>query len=146
MKRIRIPPPPLFIACAALMGCLPPVYVFSVSVWWVFIILLLAAGIAVAGLGQFYHRGTTVSPISLEKSSVLVTNGVYALSRNPMYLSLLLILIAWFLWLGALSAVIGLPLFVLLMNYLQIKPEENMLNNLFGEAYRAYCRKVRRWL
>lgn len=146
MKRIRIPPPLLFIACAALMGCLPPVYVFSVPVWWVFIILLLAAGIAVAGLGQFYRRGTTISPISLEKSSVLVTNGVYAFSRNPMYLSLLLILIAWFFWLGALSAVIGLPLFVLLMNYLQIKPEENMLNNLFGEAYRAYCRKVRRWL
>ncbi|WP_245853735.1 methyltransferase family protein [Necropsobacter massiliensis] len=146
MKRLTVPPPLLFIGCAGLMWYLPPVYEFSANRYVIGFILLIAAGIAAGGLYQFYRANTTASPLNLDNTSVLVVTGVYAFSRNPMYLSLLLALIAWFLWLGAVSAIIGPLLFIGLMNYLQIKPEEIMLAKLFGAAYQAYCAKVRRWL
>ena len=76
----------------------------------------------------------------------LVSTGIFRFSRNPMYLSLLLMLIAWALWLGNSLAWLGVIVFILVMNRFQIAREEAYLESKFGDEYRRYKQKVRRWL
>jgi protein-S-isoprenylcysteine O-methyltransferase Ste14 len=107
-----------------------------------------AAGGAVllAAVAAFRRQRTTVDPRVPARSSVLVTTGIYRVSRNPMYLGMLLLLLAWALYLQSLASVMVLPLFVALIHRLQIHPEERHMRELFGDDYRAYCSRVRRWL
>ena len=75
-----------------------------------------------------------------------MTDGVFRLSRNPMYLSLLLLLIGWAIWLGTISPWLVPPLFVIVITVGQIIPEERALVELFGERYLAYRASVARWM
>lgn len=63
-----------------------------------------------------------------------------------MYLGLLFLLIAWGFQLGHLSSFTLLPLFVWTMDTLQIKPEEAILREKFGEEFDAYTARTRRWM
>ena len=63
-----------------------------------------------------------------------------------MYVGLFLLLTGWTIWLGALSNVALLIVFVIVMTELQIKPEEKALETLFGQEYGDYCQRVRRWI
>ena len=63
-----------------------------------------------------------------------------------MYLSLLLYLLAWGIYLASWPGLLFLPLFVLYINRFQIAPEERALSSLFGEEFAAYKSRVRRWL
>ena len=111
--------------------------------------LLLSGASAVFGLGgvqAFRQARTTVNPLNPHASSTLVATGVFRWSRNPMYLALLLLLLAW----GALldngwSLLLALT-FVLYMNRFQIVPEERALERVFGAEFVSYRRRVRRWL
>lgn len=80
------------------------------------------------------------------RTSRLVTTGVYRLSRNPMYLGLLFLLMAWSFWLANISAVAFIPLFIFYINHFQIVPEERVLTEIFQDDYKSYCSRVRRWL
>lgn len=93
----------------------------------------------------FVRAKTTVNPLKPSASSLIVS-GMYKFSRNPMYLGMLIILSACGLYLGALSALLMLPVFVLVMNKLQIAPEERQLRSIFPQDYPVYCQRVRRWL
>jgi len=93
----------------------------------------------------FIRAKTTVNPLT-PSASELVTIGMYRISRNPMYLGMLLVLCAWSLYLATLSAVILVPFFVLVLNKLQIEPEEQALTTIFPEQYPQYCLRVRRWI
>jgi protein-S-isoprenylcysteine O-methyltransferase Ste14 len=79
-------------------------------------------------------------------ASALVTGGVYRLTRNPMYLGLLLDLLAWAVFLWAPLALAVLPIFVLYIHRFQIVSEERALSSLFGSEYADYKQLVRRWL
>ena len=79
-------------------------------------------------------------------SSCVVTWGVYSITRNPMYLGLLMILTGWAIFLSNALALLFLPLFVLYINRFQIKPEERALTAIFGQDYLAYQGRVRRWI
>ena len=81
-----------------------------------------------------------------ENTQILVTTGMYRFSRNPMYLGLLLLLTGWSIYLGAVSAILLLPLFVLVLTKMQIQPEEIILEELFGQSYIEYKLKVHRWI
>ncbi|MFZ7188330.1 methyltransferase family protein [Avibacterium avium] len=144
--KIILPPPIVFLACAGGMYLLPDFGVFHLSRLFILPILLLATFIAICSLWQFNQAKTTISPLAVEKTSQLITTGIYAFSRNPMYLSLWLILLSWFLWLGNGLAILGLIFFVLIMNQFQIKQEEQVLLRLFGKDYQQYCQQVRRWI
>ncbi|MCW9710028.1 isoprenylcysteine carboxylmethyltransferase family protein [Avibacterium sp. 21-586] len=144
--KIILPPPFVFLICAGGMYFLPPLGRFHTSIFFIFTIILLASLISIFSLWQFYQAKTTISPLAVEKTSYLITKGIYAFSRNPMYLSLWLILLSWFLWLGNGLAILGLFLFVFIMNQFQIKQEEQLLLRLFGKSYQQYCQRVRRWL
>jgi protein-S-isoprenylcysteine O-methyltransferase Ste14 len=75
-----------------------------------------------------------------------VTGGVFQFSRNPMYLGLLLILTGWAMGLGTASPWMVPPVFVIVVTLLQIIPEEQALEKLFGEQYVEYRRRVARWI
>ena len=111
-------------------------------------IVLAAAGVAldIAGLAHFLRAKTTINPLNPTAASALVVRGVYRFTRNPMYLGMALLLLAWSIYLGNVAALALLPAFVLYMNRFQIAPEERALEARFGAEYSRYCARVRRWL
>ena len=145
-RQIPVPPPLIFVFCALLMKLLPPVLQFPSSLWLVIVFGGMGCAIGAASVLQFLLAKTTLNPFQLETASQLVTGGIYRLSRNPMYLSLVFILLAWMVYLGSLSALFGVGLFIWSVTKFQIKPEEEGLKHLFGDAFTAYCQRTRRWL
>src|SRR5699024_7610486 len=113
---------------------------------WVMLLGLLGAVCGSLGVYGFRHAQTTLDPRQPRQAAKLVTTGVYRYSRNPMYLGLLLWLLAYALWLQAPFALIGPALFMAYITVFQIKPEEAALAAMFGDAYHAYTRRTRRWL
>ena len=106
---------------------------------------VLAAIWTVLKAGRLFQaRKTTVMPY--KQSTVLVTDGFYEKSRNPMYVAMLLFLtgVAWML--GSAAAFLPVPLMYLMLRFRVIAMEEEMLEEAFGEEYLEYKRKVRRWL
>ncbi|MDF1577797.1 MAG: isoprenylcysteine carboxylmethyltransferase family protein [Desulfobulbales bacterium] len=110
------------------------------------VLIILGGAVGAAGIVSFRREKTTIDPRSPEKAAALVVSGVYRYSRNPMYLAVLLILLGLAMLFGSLAAFLPIPLFVLSINRLQIEPEEEALEAVFGEGYRQYRKKVGRWL
>jgi protein-S-isoprenylcysteine O-methyltransferase Ste14 len=146
----RVPPPLVAIAAAILMWgisrAIAPLAHSTGATAVAVAVALAGLACAVAGLLAFSRARTTTNPFRPAEASALVTGGIYRFTRNPMYLGLLLVLLAWAIYLASLAAVVVLPLFVGYMNRFQIGPEERALSALFGEEYAAYCGRVRRWL
>jgi protein-S-isoprenylcysteine O-methyltransferase Ste14 len=148
---LKVPPVPLAVGFAAVMGVaawlvpslhlrLPLRSALAVT------LVLLGAGIAVAGVISFRRERTTVNPLRPERATTLVASGIYRLTRNPMYLGLLLVLAGWAWFLGNALGLLLLPFFVIYMNRFQIEPEERALLARFGDDFRAYQSATRRWL
>ena len=148
---LKLPPAVLFLAFAAAMwavarGC--PGVGFTMPFRKETALALFAAGLGLGATGvrAFLRARTTIHPERPERTAVLVTTGLYGISRNPMYLGLLLLLAGWAVTLANAAAFLLLPGFIGAMNRLQILPEERRLRTKFGAAYEAYLRAVRRWL
>lgn len=109
------------------------------------VLLGLAVLISIIALVQFYRSRTTIDPVKLDKTSHLVTDGVYKFSRNPMYLAMLLLLLALGVALGNAFNILVTAGFVAYMNRFQIIPEERFLLKKFERVYREYCTLTRRW-
>ena len=105
-----------------------------------------AAAIGAAGVFEFRRARTTVNPLQPGRASALVTGGIYRHTRNPMYVAVATLLLAWALWLGNALAPLGTVLFVAWIDRLQIPPEERALETLFGAEFERYRSEVRRWL
>lgn len=147
----RIPPPLVALVVAAGMWGVakvaPPLGLeFAIRVPIAVMIAIGGAAFDFSGLLAFLRGKTTVNPLRPERASALVTGGVYRFTRNPMYVGMLLFLLAWGVYLDCLLAFIGPVLFVLYMNRFQIGPEERVLRGKFGAPFAAYMEKVRRWL
>ena len=78
--------------------------------------------------------------------SYMLRGGLYAFSRNPMYLSELTLLFGWVIFYGSVALLIALVAWGLFFNYYQVPLEERILEAHFGKAYREYKNKVPRWL
>lgn len=109
-------------------------------------IALVGTAVVLAALREFKRHQTTPDPTRPETSTAVVRSGIYRFSRNPMYLGMLLWLIAWAVKLSNPIAPIGPIVFVLYMNRFQIAPEERTLAQRFGAPYEEYLRSVRRWI
>jgi protein-S-isoprenylcysteine O-methyltransferase Ste14 len=147
----RIPPPVIVALLAALMWLFntgrrntgfefAPQTTLAITVAASALLLMLGAA------AQMFIGKTTVNPLHPERATRLITTGVFAYSRNPIYLADLLLLTAWALWLGNLENIFLLGLFVWYIGRFQIAPEEKALAKLFGTAFEAYCGRVRRWV
>jgi protein-S-isoprenylcysteine O-methyltransferase Ste14 len=93
---------------------------------------------------SFKQHKTTVKPC--EKPSALVTDGVFRLSRHPMYLGMVLILAGIAILLGSVMPWFILLALVAFFEVRFVRMEECMLEQTFGAAYRAYKKRVRRWI
>jgi protein-S-isoprenylcysteine O-methyltransferase Ste14 len=108
---------------------------------------LAGAGAFVAGAGvwQFRRAATSLSPFAGARVRGLVVDGVYAWTRNPMYLGLALALAGVVVWRGSWAAVVPGPLFCAYLQRFQIRPEERDLAAAFGPEFAAYRARVGRW-
>ena len=89
---------------------------------------------------------TPLDPVHIDRASTLVTSGVYRVTRNPMYLGLTVLLLAWAVFLAAPWTLLGPVVFALFISRFQIAPEEHAMREKFGVQYEAYAARVRRWL
>lgn len=105
-----------------------------------------SALIALVAFATFWRAHTTINPFQPQRAARLVTHGIFRVSRNPMYLSLALLLAGYAVRLGSVAALAGPAAFVCYMTRFQIVPEERVLSAKFGDAYRAYIRQTRRWI
>jgi len=105
-----------------------------------------SAGLVLAAAASMFRARTTINPFSPNRASSLVTGGIFRVSRNPMYLSLLLLLVAYAVRLDSPLVWLGPIAFVGYVNRFQIGPEERALKAKFGEAYLRYRSHTRRWL
>jgi protein-S-isoprenylcysteine O-methyltransferase Ste14 len=106
----------------------------------------IAVAFSVSAVIAFRRARTTINPTTPGAASSLVCSGVFAVTRNPMYVGLLFGLTAWAVFLSSGWALPGLPLFAAYIQRFQITPEERALSALFGPTYSDYKAKVRRWL
>jgi len=147
---LKVPPPVVALCLAFLMWFAPslgqPEVPLQVRVGMALVLVLIGLSISIAGMVAFRRARTTINPVKASAASSLVTTGVYRFTRNPMYLGLLLTLLAWAVFLFNPVALLFVPIFVLYINRFQIKPEEQVLSSLFGAEYMAYKGQVRRWL
>ena len=149
--KLLIPPPIQALLSAIMMWLISRYFLqanFSLTVINVFalVFLIIAAIIIILSINKFRETKTTISPLKLNKTSSLVSNGIYRYTRNPMYLGLLLMLFSSDLFLKNFISFLILPLFILSITKNQILPEEEALENIFGEKYKNYKKKVRRWI
>ena len=145
----RIPPPIVMITFGALVFFTrawlpaPPIPLGNL----IAVLFFIAGGLVIFfGIREFGTKETTVNPLKPEEATSLVTSGIFGVTRNPMYLGLTLILIAFSIRFGGLTALAWVPLFVIYITRFQILPEEAAMRSLFGEQFEAYCQSVRRWI
>ena len=147
----RIPPPLVALALASVMwllfhaepcsdtpGSWRSVAVAATS--------LSSGALAFAAFVAFWRAKTTVNPLKPDRASTLITYGVYHLTRNPMYVSLLLLLLSYAIYLWSVPALVGPVAFIVYITRFQIIPEERALEAKFGVTFDEYKRRVRRWL
>ncbi|ATX81644.1 Protein-S-isoprenylcysteine O-methyltransferase Ste14 [Mariprofundus ferrinatatus] len=149
--KLKVPPLPIAIICGLMIWGLSVfigTHSMGIEIRRIIAIVLLiaAATVDLAALITLLRNKTTVDPRYPEKSSSVVTTGIYRFSRNPMYLGLALLLTSLSLWLGVRFGLFVVMGFILYMNRFQIEPEEQALEKQFGERYINYKSTVRRWL
>ncbi len=108
------------------------------------IFIVIGFIIVVWSAALFGKAGTPIKPF--EESTQLVTKGMYQVTRNPMYLGMVVILLGIALLFGTFTPFIPIPIFVWLIQTIFISNEEIVMERTFGDEYREYKERVRRWL
>ncbi len=149
MNFVNITPPVyLFLAIffMALLHFLFPGIKAVVLPWKLFGVLPLAIGVIINLVADksFKEHVTTVKPF--EDSTSLITTGVFRITRNPMYLGFVLILLGIAILQGSLTPYVVILVFVIFIDTVFIKYEEKKLESTFGQAWLDYRKKVRRWI
>lgn len=146
---LKIPPP--FIVLS--MGCLhwlavwiSPSWAQPMPIWLSFGAVVFALSFGCMGVFGCLQKKTTIHPWSPEETACLVTTGVFSISRNPMYLALMLLLFAWVIQpLHPLSLLALWGSAGYLVQF-QIRPEERTLAAKFPQQFAEYSRNVPRWI
>lgn len=149
--KLKIPPSLVPLLCVTAMWYLSGItqgFGLPREVRWFLdgVFVLVGLSFDLSGLQASLKYRTTVNPLRPYNTSILVTDGVYRQTRNPMYLGLAFLLVAVAVFLDAPVALIGVGAFVGYITRIQIQHEESALGQKFGEAYRDYCEQVPRWL
>ena len=109
-------------------------------------LLLLGFFILISAVKLFRNDKTTVNPLSPEQATKLVTNGIFKLSRNPMYLGMAVILASVAVFFNIIGGIISMALFCLYITKFQIIPEEKAMKELFAQDFEQYMQVTRRWI
>ena len=109
-------------------------------------LLLLGFFILISAVKLFRNDKTTVNPLSPEQATKLVTNGIFKISRNPMYLGMAVILASVAVFFNIIGGIIFMALFCLYITKFQIIPEEKAMKELFAQDFEQYMQATRRWI
>ena len=145
----KIPPPIVtlfFGLCIYLSRSYFPEFSFSILSSLSTISFVLGITVFATAVSSFKRQNTTVNPISIEKASSLVVNGVFKYSRNPMYLGMLFILLGLTFKFNLIGGLLFTSIFMIFISIFQIKPEEAAMEKLFDQEWKNYIKNVRRWL
>lgn len=146
------PPPPLFYVLLFIISVFAqerfplPAAFFETERATAFglVFVALAFIILLPALIKFLRTKNTL--ITIKPANSLQTSGIYAISRNPMYLGLLMLYIGIAFLKGNLWTFIFIPLVILVITYFVILNEEKYLSRAFEKDYVEYRKKVRRWI
>jgi protein-S-isoprenylcysteine O-methyltransferase Ste14 len=152
-KRLELKVPPLVWALffALLMkGCTVWLPGYSIHLpfakYFAPILIGLGLSLTTAGIQAVRRAKTTVNPMKPQSTTTVVDSGIYGVTRNPIYVGMMIVLIGWAVHLQNIGAFLMVGLFVATVTQLQIMPEERALEERFGEDYIDYRRRVPRWL
>ena len=145
----KIPPP--FIAAGNiglfyLSNLLIPSFEFTGQTVLGFLIGLEGMIIIFVSIRLFKKYQTTINPFKAHETTRLITSGIYSFTRNPMYLGLSSIQVAFGIYLGAYVSIFLIPCFIIYITNKQIIYEEETLKKEFKDEYLNYLRSVRRWI
>ena len=148
---LRIPPDAVWLAVAGLMWltseAMARVAIGETSRRVAALTLIVIGTVLIVASRRALSRaGTTWHPTEPGRSSVLVTTGVYRLTRNPTYVGMEVVLLSLAVILASPAAALVSGLFVAYIDRFQVRPEELTLDVLFGQDYRDYALRVRRWI
>ena len=107
-------------------------------------LLIIALFFLIRSLRQFFLSKNTL--VTIMAANSLQTNGIYNITRNPMYLGLAIVYLGISCLIGNWWNIILFPLLLLLIQEYMIKREEKYLERRFGQVYLDYKSKVRRWI
>lgn len=147
MQTPKILPPHYFLASLILIVTIASFEPFRLTHWFTCLgALPILAGLilAVFASRQFSKAGTNIVPLT--ESTALVTDGMFRVSRNPMYLGMTLVLAGTALMMGGAFCWLIVAAFVAIIRQRFILREEPLMQQTFGEAYTQYLTEVRRWL
>jgi protein-S-isoprenylcysteine O-methyltransferase Ste14 len=146
---IRVPPPLYyvagFLAGVALELVLPTSWP-PAGVRIAVAALAVGAWLALDGAAMLNFRRAGTSMVPMNPTTALVTSGPYRLTRNPMYLGMGFLYVAFAFAFGVIWALAFLPAVLVVVDRFVIAREEPYLERKFGQAYRDYTGRVRRWL
>jgi protein-S-isoprenylcysteine O-methyltransferase Ste14 len=108
------------------------------------LVCVAALAIGLAGVREFDRHGTPTSPFKLP--ATFVTSGVFRRTRNPMYLSFVMLTAGVAVAVNSLAFLLAAVLLAALLQLAVIRPEERFLSATFGEAFETYRSHTRRWL
>lgn len=145
----KIIPPILMLICGAGMMALHltwPVHTMEHPATWIVGggLMVLGLGIAVVARIQFRRAATNIWTFGTPTR--LVTGGVFAWSRNPMYVGFALIVFGWAVGLGSVTPFLGWLAFMAACALWYIPFEEARMTETFGDAFTAYTSRTRRWI
>ena len=146
--KTKIPPPLITLICILIIYFFEKEFIFFED-WNIYIsgfFLLLGLIIIAFAVFKFAKTKTTVDPTKPSKTSSLVISGIYRITRNPMYLGMLFLIISFTFYKLSLAGAIVIPSFIFYINKYQIEPEEYEMRKKFGENFEDYCKKVDRWI
>ncbi|MYM58386.1 hypothetical protein GTG28_04050 [Vibrio sp. OCN044] len=147
----KLPPPLVFIILfLAIKFTSEEFNTLSVNLPFAHIVLIACLVVSVfvgfAGVYEFRKAKTTINPIQVKQASKVVDTGVFSFTRNPMYLSMFVLLFGFAYWQQNILSMLITFTFVFYINRFQILPEEAALEELFGATYVDYKQRVRRWI
>ena len=143
-----IPPPIVTIVFLFVIFFTKDIFRFSIELPTLLGYIIIVAGLIIIFVAakQFKAANTTINPTKPETASVLVSNGVFSYSRNPMYLGMLIIIIGFSIIHNLIAIIVFMPLWIIYMINFQIIPEEEAMKILFKEEFLNYSKKTRRWI
>ena len=145
----KIPPPIITFVCGLAIyfskSFFNQFYNFNNNIISLFL-LILGLTIFLSALKSFKRQKTTVNPLKPKQASSLVISGIFKFSRNPMYLGMLIFLLSISFKFNLVGGIVISLFFYLFITRFQIFPEEEAMNELFGDEFIKYSNRTRRWI
>jgi protein-S-isoprenylcysteine O-methyltransferase Ste14 len=147
IKKTKFLPPYGVLASMAVMYLLS--MFFPIFTWqntqFISYLLLASSFLCILYCAYVFHKNKTeIKPF--KESSFLILSWPYTISRNPIYICMIVFLFGWGLLLQSISAFIVIPVFALWIHNKFVLQEEIMLEDTFSSDYLAYKNRVRRWI